>query len=231
MADPRGGEPSGNAATEHGTEREFSVIRLRDAPSAEPDSEAADGRSRRRDRNREAVIQAMLELVREGDLSPATADIADRAGVSHRSVFRYFDDVSDLIREAFNVEFAMAVDVATISDIGEGPLAHRIDQVVDTRIHVYEGMFNVSRAARYKAGSIPDLDQALIEVAHLSRAQLRRQFRPELGDRDPAEADEILDAMLVLTDFTPYEIMRRMLGYDEQRIARTWRTALARLLS
>jgi len=228
MADPRGGEPSGDAGTDEGVVSERPVIRPRGATGAAADS--ADGRSRRRDRNRDAVIQAMLELVRAGDLSPATADIADRAGVSHRSVFRYFDDISDLIREAFNIEFAMAVDYATIDDIGEGTLAHRVERVIETRVNVYEGMYNVSRAARYRAGNIPDLDKALIEVAHLSRAQLGRQFRSELAGRDDAEADAILDAILVLTDFTPYDILRRMLGYDPERIALTWRTALTSLL-
>jgi AraC-like DNA-binding protein len=31
-------------------------------------------------------------LYREGDLAPSAADIADRAGISARSLFRYFDE-------------------------------------------------------------------------------------------------------------------------------------------
>jgi AcrR family transcriptional regulator len=231
MVDPRGGEPGGDASTAdlRAGERS-SVLLTRERRSSEGAIGAADGRSLRRDRNRDAVIQAMLQLVREGDLSPATADIADRAGVSHRSVFRYFDDLADLIREAFNIEFATAVDVATIDDIGQGSLAHRIERVVMTRIDVYDGMYNVSRAARYKAGSIVSLDQALVDVTKLARAQLRRQFGPELGQLPEPQADATLDALLVVTDFPSYDMMRRMLGYDHERIAHTWRAALTILL-
>ena len=35
-----------------------------------------DGRRARRDRNREAVVDAYLDLVREGDMHPNVADVA-----------------------------------------------------------------------------------------------------------------------------------------------------------
>ena len=65
----------------------------------DPDA-ALDGRRLRRDRNREAVVQALLELYREGNLTPSTDEIAERAGISARSLFRYFDDVDALVRTA-----------------------------------------------------------------------------------------------------------------------------------
>src|SRR6185437_733480 len=61
---------------------------------------AGDGRRLRRDRNRMAVVDALLDLYGESNLRPSTAEIADRAGLSHRSLFRYFDDFDDLCREA-----------------------------------------------------------------------------------------------------------------------------------
>ena len=59
-----------------------------------------DGRNQRRDRNREAVVRALLELYREGNLGPSADEIAARAGISARSLFRYFDDVDTLVRAA-----------------------------------------------------------------------------------------------------------------------------------
>ncbi|MFN7056815.1 TetR/AcrR family transcriptional regulator [Hyphomonas sp.] len=68
----------------------------------EPDgeaSEATDGRRLRSERSREQIITAMLDLIREGDVDPAAAAVAERAGVGLRTVFRHFDDMDTLHRE------------------------------------------------------------------------------------------------------------------------------------
>ena len=59
-----------------------------------------DGRTLRRERNRAAMVDAMLELYREGNLAPSSDAIAERAGLSPRSLFRYFEDIDDLVHAA-----------------------------------------------------------------------------------------------------------------------------------
>ena len=86
-----------------------------------------DGRSLRRKRNRDAVISALIDLIQEGNLTPTVAKIADRAAVSHRSVFRYFDDLNDLARTAIETEFRKTWPLSVITNVGEGPLDERID--------------------------------------------------------------------------------------------------------
>jgi TetR/AcrR family transcriptional regulator of autoinduction and epiphytic fitness len=189
-----------------------------------------DGRSLRRDRNRAAVIQAVLELIREGDLDPPTAEIAQRAGVSHRSVFRYFDDLRDLVREAISVEFAAAAAASTIHEFGEGTLQQRIDAIITARLTAYDHAYGASRVARLKSGQIPDIDPALAEITRLLRVQLTEQFAVELSSRSDSERDSIVDAILLLTEFASYDVQRRMLGYDHDRIATVWRHAIGALL-
>src|SRR5437870_4843088 len=53
---------------------------------------SADGRTARGQRTRAAVVDALLALLEEGDLRPPAPRIADRAGVSLRSVFQHFAD-------------------------------------------------------------------------------------------------------------------------------------------
>jgi len=229
MADHPDDEPVDDRATRHtGPADVTSTIAPVDRGAGTPDS---DGRTARRDRNRAAVIRSMLDLVREGELNPATARIAERAGVSHRSVFRYFDDLGDLIRQAINIEFADAVGLAKIHGFGTGSLEERIDAIIAARIVVYDYSFNASRVARFKAGEIEEIDRALSEVSPMLRIQLQAQFACELRARPRAEQDWILDAIVVLTDFTPYDIQRRTLGYDDARIADTWRYAMRALLT
>ena len=50
--------------------------------------DTVDGRRVRRDRNRDAVVDALLTLYGEGNLEPGSAEIAERAGLSPRSLFR-----------------------------------------------------------------------------------------------------------------------------------------------
>src|SRR4051794_18549457 len=59
-----------------------------------------DGRRERARRSREAVVDAILALLREGTLRPGVAQIAARADVSERTVFRHFQDLEQLFAEA-----------------------------------------------------------------------------------------------------------------------------------
>ncbi|MBV8463124.1 MAG: helix-turn-helix transcriptional regulator, partial [Acidimicrobiales bacterium] len=65
-------------------------------------ADETDGRRRRRLTNRGTVVDALLDLYREGNLRPSTDEIAERAGLSPRSLFRYFEDVDDLAGAAVN---------------------------------------------------------------------------------------------------------------------------------
>src|SRR5690349_9919551 len=62
-------------------------------------TETLDGRRVRRDNNRRRIVAAMLDLVRAGAISPVAEEVADRAGVGLRTVFRHFDDMDSLYRE------------------------------------------------------------------------------------------------------------------------------------
>src|SRR5580692_8817356 len=73
-----------------------------------PADGSTDGRRLRREQNREAVLSAMGELFAEGLYQPNVNEIAERAGLSPRSLFRYFDDVDDLHRATIEGQLAAA---------------------------------------------------------------------------------------------------------------------------
>jgi AcrR family transcriptional regulator len=58
-----------------------------------------DGRRLRSERSRKQIIDAMFDLIREGDMAPSAARVAERAGVGLRTVFRHFEDMDSLYRE------------------------------------------------------------------------------------------------------------------------------------
>lgn len=55
-----------------------------------------DGRRRRGQRSRRAILNAVLSLQNEGILVPTAQQISDRAGVGIRSFFRHFADMEQL---------------------------------------------------------------------------------------------------------------------------------------
>src|SRR5580765_6106242 len=96
-----------------------------------------DGRVARSQRSRDAVVQAMLALLREGHERPAAELVAARAGVSMRTLFRHVEDLDEL--------FAAAVDAQgrRLRDLHRAPpqsgsLAQRINAVVRHRSRLYE---------------------------------------------------------------------------------------------
>ena len=62
------------------------------------DENKVDGRSLRSERSRQMIADALYELVGEGVLLPTGEQVALRAGLSLRTVFRLFDDRDGLFR-------------------------------------------------------------------------------------------------------------------------------------
>jgi len=59
----------------------------------------SDGRRQRSQRSRQKILEAMWALMLDGDMDPSAADIAEKAGVGLRSVFRHFEDMDAIHRE------------------------------------------------------------------------------------------------------------------------------------
>lgn len=191
---------------------------------------SSDGRTMRRTRNRASVIDALLEMIREGDLRPAASEIADRAGVSHRSIFRYFDDLDDLVRTTIAQAFGEASELSVIPHIGEGTTAERIDHLVDSRLALYAFVDRPMQLARTRSYSIPTIDDEIAGVAQMFRDQIHLHLASELSHLDQEQCSAVVDAVLVLTSYDSYYIHVRLLGDDVDKIRSTWKLSLAALL-
>ena len=140
-----------------------------------------DGRRVRRDRNRDAVVDALLTLYGEGNLEPGSAEIAERAGLSPRSLFRYFDDVDDLCEAAIARQ---AERILPLTDIAAGPtdpLDSRIGAFVNQRITMFDAMGHVGAVARLRAPFLPLVAAELSRMRGFLRDQLRQLFAGELA--------------------------------------------------
>lgn len=211
--------PDGSVASVEETSADSDPVELR-----------PDGRSLRRERNRQRVIEALIELIREGEHAPGAAAIADRAGVSHRSVFRYFDDMGDLVREVIRTEFAHVVEVAGLGDIGVGPLPDRIDRLVLSRVTAYDMVYEMERVARRRAPEVPAVATSLVRIDGILRHELEEHFAPELADLDADVRDQTLDLLATITSFESFDLLRRSYERSDEEITARWTRALHQLL-
>jgi AcrR family transcriptional regulator len=162
-----------------------------DAPEPEsdgavPDAPAPDGRQLRRARNRDAVVEALLDIYQDGRLRPNAEEIAARSGLSPRSVFRYFEDVDDLIRAAITRQQARIIPLLPIDAGPEDPLEEKIEALVAQRFRVFTAAGNAAAVMRLRAPFEPIMGDTLNRHREFLRSQLSTLFAPELaelGDR------------------------------------------------
>jgi AcrR family transcriptional regulator len=193
--------------------------------------DATDGRIALRLRNRQRVIDALIELVDEGDISPSMEAIVDRSGASERSIFRYFNDLSDLSVSAVRAVAERVEPSRLIADIGEGTLGHRIDQLIASRLRVAEQTHAFGTLARRKLMLTSEIPQALTNVLALQRSQLEEQFAPEFQAMSNDEAAIVTDILVTLISFEGLDVMWHRLGNEHDAVARRWRTVMHALLS
>ena len=105
-----------------------------------------DGRTVRAERTRQALVDAMLDLLYEGELQPTAERIAERAGVSERSVFQHFADREELYQAVAMQQFERIMPTLRPVDPSR-PLPDRIDAFVDQRSRLLEAVTPVRRAA------------------------------------------------------------------------------------
>jgi AcrR family transcriptional regulator len=190
-------------------------------------SEQVDGRRRRRTQNRDAVIDALVTLIGSGRFDASTTEIAEQAGISPRSLFRYFEDADDLLRAAVARHHELA---RPYLDLGVGPgdpLPRRIAALVAARAQLWEAVGPSARVARMRAPVIPMLAAELARNRAMQRSQLEQLFEPELTAMAPDEARAALAAVDVLCSFEAHDLVR----HDQGLPPGVAETALVRALT
>ncbi|HEY8544397.1 MAG TPA: TetR/AcrR family transcriptional regulator, partial [Acidimicrobiales bacterium] len=167
---------SGDNEHEHGAD-------LGGAGRGDGDGRRSDGRSARSHRTRQAVIDALLALIAEGDAGPSAQKVAERAGVSARTVFAHFTSLEDL--HCAGVEAATVRALSLLSPVRlDQPLAGRIDELCRQRARLNEEIGPVTRAAALRAPASVPLAQAVERGRRASREQIERIFAAELAPLD-----------------------------------------------
>lgn len=193
-----------------------------------------DGRAARRHRNRLAVLDAVLELFAEGDLSPSPEAVAQRSGLSLRSVYRYVRDRDDLVRAAIERHLDRVGPMFVLDSIGVGSFDERVATFVTARLRLHKAIAPAARAAqaRTRLPATP-ASEIIRETLHVRRGMLRlqlaRHFEAELTTFG-LRADALLAAADGLTQIETIDWYLIDGGYTLEQTREALVTGLHRLL-
>lgn len=196
-------------------------------PGPTPD----DGRTARRDRNRDAVLDAVLDLFAQDALAPSAAQVAERSGVSLRSVYRYFEDTDELVRAAIERNLSRVRPLFELDHLGEGPLEERIERLVGSRMRLYDQVGPLMRATLLHAGDNAVLAGRLTTVRAMLGEQVEAMFAPELSALEPVVRREVAASADQLLTFEALEHLRRVRGLSRTAATRASVRALVGLLA
>ncbi|MFN8016868.1 MAG: TetR/AcrR family transcriptional regulator [Acidimicrobiales bacterium] len=164
-----------------------------------------DGRTARAVRTKDAIVEACLALIDEGDLRPTGPRIAERAGVSVRSIFQHFDDL-DALFGAVGEKVAQRLAGLIAHIDPTGPLEERIDAFVLQRTEVLEAVTPVLRAALVYAASSEEIRRQFDDGHRFFGDQVDQTFAPELAAAP--EPDRLRDALVVASSWPAWDLLR-----------------------
>ncbi len=172
---------------------------------------SSDGRRLRSERSKEAILQAVEQLVNDGILVPTAQGIADAAGMPIRSFFRHFPDMESLF-EAFDQKLKREYERLYAAGVPEGSLSERIALAVQLHAHNFEvnkSAFRSTKAQLWRYQALQD-----------NYAYAQRCFRKHLDQRLPElralpeDKREMVDAM------TSYEMWARLRDHQHLSVER-----------
>jgi TetR/AcrR family transcriptional regulator of autoinduction and epiphytic fitness len=159
--------------------------------TAEPAPTQLRGRQTRSDRTRDTVLNAFLALIEEGDVNPTADRVAQRSGVSLRTVYHQFDDMESIHRLAGELLFTRVQQIPARFDPSM-PLSQRVDAYVRYRATVFDLLHPLSSAARIREPVSSALRTNRDEMLRYGEDNVRHAFAPELADLKPAQARRLI---------------------------------------
>ncbi len=196
-------------------------------PVAEPAPDmdgAGDGRRKRSERSRLHIVAALFALIREGDMHPSAAQVAERAKVGLRTVFRHFEDMDGLYREMTAQLEAQLLPLARQPLQGD-TWRDRLDDLVSRRAQVFEELMPIRVAASVRRFQSDYLMQDYERFLSHERRGLVAALDGAIPEGSPQFA-----ALEMVTAFQAWRRMRQDQGLSPHDAEAAMRLAVARLI-
>jgi AcrR family transcriptional regulator len=187
-------------------------------------------RDNQRARTRRDLVGAAVGLLRQGQ-TPTVAEVAEAAGVSRRTAYRYFASADHLMVDALLED--MRSDVEGEIDAGaveDEDIATRVDRLVDALHHL-----TVDKEQLLRQMIRFTLDRGPIEPGVPPRPSRRLEYvdqalSPLQATLAPEGYERLVHAMAVVIGIEARIVLRDICGLDDDAILETERWAAQALL-
>jgi TetR/AcrR family transcriptional regulator of autoinduction and epiphytic fitness len=190
----------------------------------------SDGRAARSQRTRDAVVEALLDLLNHGNPRPTAREIAEQAQVSLRSVYVHFDDLEDLFLAAAGRHLERILPLLQPVP-GTGPLPERLTAFTERQARLLEAIGPVQLAASLQEPFSPTIAEIREHVRQRSHVELRRVFGPELDRHPVAARQRLLVALELASSSNAWHVSRNLEHFDEDEARTAMRETFAALLA
>ncbi len=171
---------------------------------------SVDGRRQRSERSRQAIINAALALMEEGNLVPTAQQIVDRAEVGLRSFFRHFEDMESLF-QAIDENIRGYYEALFQGGDREGSLEARIEHAAECRAEAYEKVKTIVLSTTAQSWRYEILRKNYARSQYKLRKDLE-DWLPELSAL-PRNQRESVDAV---TSFEMWHRLREHQGLNKK---------------
>lgn len=184
-----------------------------DLPDQQDLAKKQDGRHQRVERGKAAVMEALMGLFAEGKYAPSIAEVAERAGVSERTLFRYFSSFNDLVAEAISHIYPRVAPYFFATPPA-GPLELRLFELAKLRLDF---------CAKHSVISIT-LDNLAYRSSAAAGARYARaillsdQLKTWLGEDLGRISEEKLCLLALMYDIPNMLSMHTLVGEDAARV-------------
>jgi len=107
-----------------------------------------DGRKIRANNSRQKIVDAMLSLVRDGDIAPSAENVASTANVGLRTVFRRFTEMEVLYREMI-IEVQIKYIPPVLTPFSSHQWQQQLLELMDRKAMIYEKIMPYRVAAQF----------------------------------------------------------------------------------
>lgn len=165
----------------------------------------------------------MLEIIQEGEVSPSAEQVAERADVGLRTVFRHFSDMDSLyseMSEVIEVEMQAAVE----RPFKSADARERVVELVARRAAVFEKIAPFKRASDALRHRSRFLEAGSERLAAALRAILVRELPPQT---DPL----MIESLDLLLSWESWARLRREQALTAVKARQVLEAAVRRLLT
>lgn len=164
----------------------------------------ADGRVQRRALNRQAVLDSLSQLIASGHGDPTIEEVAVAAGVSPRSIQRYFGSLEvarDELRSRIIEDTLGYIPHASGPVMPGASLEERCASLVASRFELYDRVGAMIRNSASRHVQNKEIGERFAAARELVEGQVFDRFEPELGALNPDEQEASLAVVNALLSF------------------------------